>query len=45
MPETFDVVIEVPVMLTVVWIVSRSQGWYECGATRNAALKTISREV
>ena len=39
------VLIEVPVMLTVVWIVNRSQGWYERGATRNAALKTISREV
>ncbi len=32
-------------MLTVVWIVNRSQGWYEARATRNAALKTISREV
>jgi ACR3 family arsenite transporter len=27
------VLIEVPVMLTVVWIVNRSQGWYERGAT------------
>jgi ACR3 family arsenite efflux pump ArsB len=26
------VLIEVPVMLTVVWIVNRSQGWYERGA-------------
>jgi ACR3 family arsenite transporter len=25
------VLIEVPVMLTVVWIVNRSQGWYEAG--------------
>ncbi|HEV7257314.1 MAG TPA: ACR3 family arsenite efflux transporter [Bosea sp. (in: a-proteobacteria)] len=25
------VLIEVPVMLTVVWIVNRSKGWYECG--------------
>lgn len=39
------VLIEVPVMLTVVWIVNRSQGWYERGATRKAAFKTISREV
>jgi ACR3 family arsenite transporter len=30
------VLIEVPVMLTVVWIVNRSQGWYERGA-RSAA--------
>ncbi|WP_375461103.1 ACR3 family arsenite efflux transporter [uncultured Enterovirga sp.] len=28
------VLIEVPLMLTVVWIVNRSQGWYERGATR-----------
>ena len=27
------VLIEVPVMLSVVWIVNRSQGWYERGAT------------
>src|SRR5208337_2788539 len=26
------VLIEVPVMLTVVWIVNRSKGWYELGA-------------
>jgi arsenite transporter len=38
------VLIEVPVMLTVVRIVNRSQGWYERGATRNAALKTVPRE-
>jgi ACR3 family arsenite transporter len=28
------VLIEVPVMLTVVWIVNRSQGWYERDTTR-----------
>lgn len=28
------VLIEVPVMLTVVWIVNRSRGWYEAGLTR-----------
>jgi arsenite transporter len=28
------VLIEVPVMLSVVWIVNRSRAWYECGATR-----------
>ena len=40
------VLIEVPVMLTVVWIVNRSQGWYERGATRKgAALKPASREA
>jgi len=30
------VLIEVPVMLTVVWIVNRSKGWYERGAKANA---------
>jgi ACR3 family arsenite transporter len=30
------VLIEVPVMLTVVWIVNRSKGWYERGAGRPA---------
>ena len=32
------VLIEVPVMLSVVWIVNRSKGWYEAGAAvrRNA---------
>lgn len=40
------VLIEVPVMLTVVWIVNRSQGWYERGAARKGtALKPASREV
>ncbi|SCY92684.1 ACR3 family arsenite efflux transporter [Microvirga guangxiensis] len=29
------VLIEVPVMLSVVWIVNRSQGWYERGAARH----------
>ena len=33
------VLIEVPVMLSVVWIVNRSQGWYERGA------KTAARSV
>jgi ACR3 family arsenite transporter len=34
------VLIEVPVMLSVVWIVNRSKGWYEAGgaqARRSAA--------
>jgi arsenite transporter len=30
------VLIEVPVMLSVVWIVNRSRGWYERGAGRQA---------
>jgi ACR3 family arsenite transporter len=30
------VLIEVPVMLSVVWIVNRSQGWYERGARKTA---------
>jgi arsenite transporter len=30
------VLIEVPVMLSVVWIVNRSQGWYERGARRHS---------
>jgi arsenite transporter len=30
------VLIEVPVMLTVVWIVNRSQGWYERGVLKPA---------
>ena len=34
------VLIEVPVMLSVVWIVNRSRGWYEAGAAvRRNALK------
>ena len=40
------VLIEVPVMLSVVWIVNRSQDWYERGATRRgAALEPVSREI
>ncbi len=39
------VLIEVPVMLTVVWIVNRSEGWYTRGASRSATLKTASRDV
>ncbi|GEP01525.1 ACR3 family arsenite efflux transporter [Methylobacterium haplocladii] len=39
------VLVEVPVMLSVVWIVNRSKGWYERGATRNAALKTVARDA
>jgi ACR3 family arsenite transporter len=40
------VLIEVPVMLSVVWIVNQSQGWYERGAAgKRAALKPASREV
>ena len=31
------VLIEVPVMLSVVWFVNNSRGWYERGAKRNAA--------
>jgi ACR3 family arsenite transporter len=31
------VLIEVPVMLTVVWIVNRSRGWYERGQNRSDA--------
>ena len=45
-PTAVGVLIEVPVMLSVVWIVNRSQGWYERGATRRgAALKPVSREI
>ena len=39
------VLIEVPVMLSVVWIVNRSQGWYERGVNRRAALKPASRQA
>ncbi len=40
------VLIEVPVMLTVVWIVNRSRGWYERGALRRgAALEPASRDA
>lgn len=30
------VLVEVPVMLSVVWIVNRSKGWYERGSSQNA---------
>lgn len=33
------VLIEVPVMLTVVWIVNRSKGWYERGIAAKPALR------
>ncbi len=33
------VLVEVPVMLSVVWIVNRSQGWYERGAARAVAAR------
>jgi len=35
------VLIEVPVMLSVVWIVNRSKGWYERGAT----VRSVSRDA
>ena len=31
------VLVEVPVMLSVVWIVNRTRGWYEIGATSGRA--------
>ncbi|MGR7997830.1 ACR3 family arsenite efflux transporter [Xanthobacter sp. ZOL 2024] len=34
------VLIEVPVMLSVVWIVNRSKGWYERGAATGAAARS-----
>ncbi len=34
------VLIEVPVMLSVVWIVNRSKGWYERGARQDAPART-----
>lgn len=36
------VLIEVPVMLSVVWIVNRSRGWYECGG-KAAAIEEANR--
>jgi ACR3 family arsenite transporter len=33
------VLIEVPVMLSVVWIVNRSKGWYEGGSRRTDAVE------
>ncbi|GLS45695.1 ACR3 family arsenite efflux transporter [Methylobacterium brachythecii] len=38
------VLVEVPVMLSVVWIVNRSKGWYERGAVRPEAMPRLSRE-
>ncbi len=38
------VLIEVPVMLSVVWIVNRSKGWYESGdAVRSVAAKSVHK--
>ncbi|AYM09218.1 ACR3 family arsenite efflux transporter [Agrobacterium tumefaciens] len=37
------VLIEVPVMLSVVWIVNRSKGWYERGAAVRTNATTIRR--
>lgn len=37
------VLIEVPVMLTVVWIVNRSKGWYERGAGSHEPAPAASR--
>lgn len=34
------VLVEVPVMLSVVWIVNRSKGWYEKGAKTNSRKQT-----
>ena len=40
------VLVEVPVMLSVVWIVNRSQGWYERGAAgKITPLEPAPREV
>jgi ACR3 family arsenite transporter len=39
------VLIEVPVMLTVVWIVNRSQSWYEGKAGRNDLAPEASRDL
>ena len=36
------VLIEVPVMLSVVWIVNRSRGWYELSAVARSELRTTS---
>jgi ACR3 family arsenite transporter len=35
------VLIEVPVMLSVVWIVNRSKGWYESGATARDPARSL----
>jgi ACR3 family arsenite transporter len=37
------VLIEVPVMLSVVWIVNRSKGWYESGQSAAAPLRNCVR--
>jgi ACR3 family arsenite transporter len=37
------VLIEVPVMLSVVWIVNRTQGWYERGVTATHPVTTTAR--
>jgi arsenite transporter len=37
------VLIEEPVMLSVVWIVNRSKGWYERGAAVRSSASTIER--
>jgi len=37
------VLIEVPVMLSVVWIVNRSKSWYERGAAVRSSTSTIER--
>ena len=38
------VLVEVPVMLSVVWIVNRSKGWYEAGAAvRRTAKRSLGR--
>jgi ACR3 family arsenite transporter len=39
------VLIEVPVMLSVVWIVNRSQGWYERGAGQPAGRRRSAEAV
>jgi ACR3 family arsenite transporter len=39
------VLIEVPVMLTVVWIVNRSQSWYEGAAGRDDLAPRASRDL
>jgi ACR3 family arsenite transporter len=37
------VLIEVPVMLSVVWIVNRSKGWYERGSAVRSTASTVKR--
>jgi ACR3 family arsenite transporter len=38
------VLIEVPVMLSVVWIVNRSKGWYESGLSQPATAAGVPRD-